>query len=208
MNTKVVKLSGAKTDLSKLESAAHELVAGGVVVFPTDTVYGIAANAFDAKACKKIYALKGRSYRKPLTLMVRDLKALRLIAEVPDDLRKLIDVFWPGQLTLIFRTTHIGNILTGGRKNIGVRIPDSAVVRGLLQYCEFPIATTSANPSGKESAKTGRDAMEYFRGKADMVIDGGRCEHNRESTVVDVQKFPYVVIREGCLKSKKLLKYI
>lgn len=208
MKTIILKINKSKPEAGKLKQAAEVLKNGGVIVFPTDTVYGIAASAFDAKAREKIYNLKGRSFSKPLTLMVPDLNMLGLLAELPKKAKKITDKFWPGPLTLILPATHYGSIVMGGRKDLGLRIPADTVVAGILKYSNFPLATTSANPSGKNSAKTGREATDYFDGKVDLILDAGRCAHSTESTVIDMLNFPYIVVREGALPSKKLLEHI
>ena len=208
MKTIILKIDKDKPDIDKLKQVADVLRAGGVAVIPTDTVYGLAAGAFETKAQKKIYALKGRSFRKPLILMPRDVASFRCIAEMPGQAQKIADKFWPGPLTLVLSTTGLGKIVSGGRADIGVRIPDSKIVLALVKLCGFPLVTTSANPSMKPSAKNGAQAEKYFKGKADVIIHSGTCGTGKESTVVDVTHFHCTVIREGCLESKMLLKHI
>lgn len=208
LKTEIVKINGNKLNDELCKSIAGVLANGGVVVMPTDTVYGLAVNAFDLKALKKLYKLKGRSYRKPLITMVPDIKALELIVKVPHKAHNLIRKFWPGPLTLILPATHQGQILMGGRKDMGVRIPKNKVVLGILKHCHFPIATTSANPSETGSAKTARAALKFFKDKVDMVIDSGKTLHGRESTVLDMVSFPYTVVREGCIAKDRLLKEV
>jgi len=206
MKTKVIKISRVRPAAAQLATVADVLRRGGIVVFPTDTVYGIAVNAFDAQARKKVYALKGRSYRKPLTIMVPDAVCVRLLADVSKDAAKIMEKFWPGPLTLVLPATHFGSIVMNGRNNIGIRIPDDKIVAGLLSASRLPLATTSANPSRQKSARTGSEAVRYFDGKADIILDAGPCPHKKESTVIDMLHFPYVVLREGSLPSKKLLE--
>ena len=177
-------------------------------MFPTDTVYGLAANAFNADACKRIYALKGRSFHKPLIFMPQSVKALHTIAVVPPKAEAIIKNFWPGPLTLVLHTTDLGKMLMAGRADIGVRMPDCLIAEKLLKLCDFPLATTSANPSRKPAAKTVKAVSEYFHDKVDMIIDGGHCVHGAASTVVDMTHYPGTVVREGALDSKQLLKYL
>ncbi len=202
------KMSRKNIDSAKLRQAAEVLLQGGVIVIPTDTVYGLAASAFNAAAQKRIYRLKGRSYRKPLVVMPPDIDALEPLVEVAPRARRLMERFWPGPLTLILPTASLGKMVTGGRQDLGVRIPDDPVVLALLKLCGFPLATTSANPSSRPSATTGKEAGRYFKGAVDLVIDAGAAPLGRESTVVDMTHFHCVVIREGCLPSKQLLKYL
>ncbi len=208
MKTVILKLEKNRPDISKLKLAAEVLKSGGVVVIPTDTVYGLAAGVFSAEAQKKIYSIKGRSFRKPLILMPPDIDSLKSLAHIPEPSGKLIKKFWPGPLTVVLSTTELGKMVSGGRSDIGVRIPDSKIVLGLLKHCGFPIMTTSVNPSGKPSAKSGDEALKYMKGKVDLIIDCGKCGLGKESTVVDVTHFHGTVIREGCISKKDILKCI
>jgi L-threonylcarbamoyladenylate synthase len=180
---------------------------GGVAIVPTETVYGFAVDAFNINAQKKIYKIKGRSFKKPLILMVPDIKSARVLVDIPQKAYEIAKRFWPGQLTLIFPTTETGKMLSGGRKDLGVRIPDSEFILKLLREIKKPIFTTSVNISNQESAKKVEDVLE-FDGIADIIIDGGQCKFSFESTVIDMVQFPYVILREGCLDSNELLKYI
>jgi len=206
MKTQVIKLS--KNNKNKLKQVAEILKNGGVAVIPTDTVYGLAVNAFNTAAKKKIYRLKGRSFRKPLILMVPDAKALGCLVEIPAKARALMKRYWPGPLTIVFSANHVGKLLMGGRANVGVRIPKDKTVLALLKITGFPLATTSANPSGGESSKDAKAAGRYFKGKVDVIIDSGKSQLGRESTVLDMTHFPFTVVRDGVLPKKELLKYI
>jgi len=208
VKTTIIKLKKGKPEINKLKKAAEVLKNGGVIVLPTDTVYGLAVNAFSVSGSGKIYKLKGRSYRKPLILMAPDVKALDCIVEIPVKARSLMKKFWPGALTIILPATNLGKLLMGGRVNVGVRIPKDRTVLALLKLTGFPLATTSANPSGKESSKDAKAATRYFSGKVDMIIDSGKSRLGSESTVLDMTHFPFTVVREGILPKKELLKYL
>ncbi len=208
MKTEVYKINRNKPDAGSLRKIAAVLKSGGVAVLPTDTVYGLAVNAFNLDAVSRVYKLKGRSYRKPLVIMAPGIASLEMIAEISSPALKLMEECWPGPLTLVLPTTACGAMLMGGRKDIGVRIPDDDVMLELMSYCDFPLATTSANPSSRPSAKDGAQAVRYFNDKVDVVLDAGKSMNQRESTVLDMLRFPYVVLREGCLPSKKLLQYV
>jgi L-threonylcarbamoyladenylate synthase len=180
---------------------------GGIAVVPTDTVYGIAGSVFNIEAYKKIYSIKGRDYKKPLVVMTKNIDSVRTLAEIPDDNLKLIDHFWPGRLTLIFNARPLGQILSAGRKTIGIRIPDNKFMLELLDNLDIPIWTTSANKSGQESAKNFKAAKKLDK-LVDVIVDGGECEYAFESTVIDATSFPYTVIRKGSLKSREILSKI
>lgn len=206
MKTEVLKINKRNPEKSKVKKAADVLENGGIIVFPTDTVYGLAAGAFNLKAQKKIYKLKGRNFRKPLILMANDLKSLLNFVEINEDAKKLIEKFWPGPLTIVLPTTHLGKIAMGGRKDAGIRIPKDNIVSMLVKSFGFPIATTSANISGKPSSRKVSEALKYFKGKVDLILDGGECKVGKESSVIDMQKFPYVIVRKGCVPGHELLE--
>ncbi|MBN1823480.1 MAG: threonylcarbamoyl-AMP synthase [Endomicrobiales bacterium] len=206
MKTTVIKIK--RPDDKTLKAVNGVLAKGGIVAFPTDTVYGLAASAFNRDAVKKIYSLKGRSYKKPLILMAGDLERLKILVQFSAKAQLLSNNFWPGPLTLILPTTELGQMVSGGRKDIGVRIPADKTALAILKNCRFPLFTTSANPSRKPSAKNGREAAGYFKGKVDLIVDSGACRHGAESTVIDATHYNCLLVREGCLPSKKLLKYI
>ncbi|AKL98333.1 L-threonylcarbamoyladenylate synthase [Endomicrobium proavitum] len=198
--------------ISHIEKDAHKKVAdviksGGVAIVPTETVYGFAADAFNTEAKNIIYKIKGRSYKKPLVVMTPDIESVKVLVEIPQKALKIAKKFWPGQLTLIFPTTELGKILSGGRDNLGVRIPNNVFMLKLLKEIASPVWTTSVNASGKKSAKNYKDVLE-FDGVADVIVDGGKCEFSFESTVIDMVKFPYVIVRKGCLNTNEILKYI
>lgn len=206
MKTIVLKINKKKPESDKIKKASEVLKKGGVVVLPTDTVYGLAAGAFNLDAQKKIYKLKGRNYRKPLVIMSDTLNSLRHIVELSRDSEKLMKEFFPGPLTIILPTTHLGKLAMGGRKDAGVRIPKDDIVLSLIKAFGNPIATTSANISGRPSAKNGAEALKYFEGKAELLLDCGRPKLGKESTVIDMQKFPYTVVRKGLITDKDLME--
>ena len=207
MKTKIISTKKEKKDFI-IEATNDILKNKGIVVLPTDTVYGIMTSVFNFEGQKQIYKLKNRAEKKPLILMSDNIKTLKRFVTFPKGIDKIVMEFWPGQLTLILPTTELGKMLTGGRDNLGVRIPDCKILLDVMAKYDTPLMTTSANVSGKSSAKTAKTAIEYFDSKIDLIVDGGKCEFSFESTVIDMVKFPYVVIRKGCLDCKKLLEYI
>ncbi|MHB9154581.1 MAG: L-threonylcarbamoyladenylate synthase [Endomicrobiales bacterium] len=208
MKTEILPVDAHKPGKDALNKAAEVLRRGGIVVFPTDTVYGLAVSAFNKEAQVRLYRLKGRLYRKPLIIMPRDIASLELIADIPPHARKLMKKFWPGPLTLVLPATPLGRIVMGGRADLGARIPDNRVALELLKCCDFPLATTSANPSSRPSAKSAREAERYFRNKAEVILDAGLAPLGKESTVIDATHFHCVVLREGILPSKELLPHL
>jgi L-threonylcarbamoyladenylate synthase len=180
-----------------------------VAVFPTDTVYGIGASVFRPAAVRRIYKLKGRSYKKPLPLLVATrAQAEPLVEPLSPRLKRLLDDYWPGPLTVVFKTSALGRIATGGKETVAIRIPDHPAARAILAAFGAPLATTSANPSGKPPAVTGTTAKRMFGGRADAILDGGRCPGGVASTVLDASSFQWTLVREGAVPKKTLLKYL
>jgi L-threonylcarbamoyladenylate synthase len=180
---------------------------GGIAIVPTETVYGFAVDAFNVDAQKKVYKIKGRSQKKPLILMTKNLESAKPIIEIPQKALKIAERFWPGQLTLIFSTTDLGKVISGGRTNIGVRIPNNEFMLKMLEVLNSPVFTTSVNISNKKSAKDIKETL-IFDDIVDIIVDGGKCKYSFESTVIDMVQYPYVIIRKGCLDTDEILKYI
>jgi L-threonylcarbamoyladenylate synthase len=180
---------------------------GGIAVVPTETVYGFAVDAFNVQARESVYKIKGRNQKKPLIAMAADIESAKILVEFPGKALKIARKFWPGQLTLILPTTELGKILSGGRDDLGIRIPDNAFMLALLRAAGTPLFTTSVNTSGAESAKKFEEVLK-FKGIADVLVDGGKCGFSFESTVIDMVKFPYIIIRKGCLNADEILKCI
>jgi L-threonylcarbamoyladenylate synthase len=180
---------------------------GGVAIVPTETVYGFAVDAFNLEAQRKVYKIKGRNQKKPLILMTKNLESVMSIVDIPSKALIIARRFWPGQLTIIFLTTELGKLISGGRPNLGIRIPDSKFMLKMLEALNSPIFTTSVNVSNKKSAKNVKETL-IFDNEVDIIVNGGKCEYSFESTVIDMVQFPYLVIRKGCLDTDKILKYI
>jgi tRNA threonylcarbamoyl adenosine modification protein (Sua5/YciO/YrdC/YwlC family) len=198
-----------KATSARLSSAVEALRAGGLVIFPTDTVYGLGASVFRPAAVRRIYRLKGRSYKKPLPILVADVaQALPLVEPPSDRLRRLIDDHWPGPLTVVFKTSSLGRLATGGKSTVAIRVPDHAGARALLKAMGSPLAVTSANPSGEPPAVTGAQAKKIFGGRVEVLWDGGRCRKGVASTVLDASGPAWTLVREGAIPKRKLLTYL
>jgi L-threonylcarbamoyladenylate synthase len=180
---------------------------GGIAIVPTETVYGFAVDAFNVDAQKKVYKIKGRSQKKPLILMTKNLESAKPIVQIPQKALKIAERFWPGQLTLIFSTTDLGKVISGGRTNIGIRVPNNEFMLKMLEVLNSPVFTTSVNISNKKSAKDIKETL-IFDDIVDIIVDGGKCKYSLESTVIDMVQYPYVIIRKGCLDTNEILKYI
>ena len=191
---------------TEIEEAARIIQNGGLVAVPTETVYGLAGDGLNGQAVSDIYEVKGRPSVKPLSLMVPDESAMeRYCLEVPAQAHLLAKHFWPGPLTIVLKAKgDIPDIVLAGGSTVGLRCPNHPLTLALLRECGLPLAAPSANPSGEPSPKTAEQVLAYFDGRIDAVIDGGPCGIGRESTLIDLTKTPYRVLREGALPGEEI----
>ena len=182
-----------------IADAARWLKAGGVVALPTETVYGLAANALDAVAVRRIFTIKGRPLIDPLIVHVHDLAQIADLAEAPDEqLWKLAEAFWPGPLTVVLRkTARVPSLVTADNPTVALRMPAHAVMRAVLQACGLPLAAPSANPFGYVSPTTAEHVRESLGGRVDAIVDGGPTAHGIESTILDLSRDAPEVLRLG-----------
>ena len=178
---------------------------GGLVVFPTETVYGLGANGLNSEAVLKIFAAKGRPADNPLILHIAKKSELKpLWSHVPDNARILADTFWPGPLTMIFnRSSIVPDEVTAGLDTVAVRMPLNKTARALINAAGVPIAAPSANLSGKPSPTTAEHVRQDMDGRGDLIIDGGPCKYGRESTVVSLIGRP-TILRPGAVTKEML----
>ena len=178
--------------------ASEILKGGGLVAFPTETVYGLGANALDREAVLSIFAAKGRPADNPLIVHIHDRKQLEPLCDVPERALPLMDAFWPGPLTILCnRKPVIPDQVTAGLPTVAVRMPSHPVALAMLQACGLPIAAPSANSSGRPSPTTAAHVLEDMNGKIPLIIDGGMCDVGVESTVLDLCHGEPVILRPG-----------
>jgi L-threonylcarbamoyladenylate synthase len=201
LTTKVIETGAADA----LFAAGQVIRAGGLIAYPTDTVYGLAADFRNADAIEKIYAAKDRDSRKPVAILVGSSDQLELVMqELTPGAARLAARFWPGALTLIVpRRSDLPENLSP-YMTIGVRMPNHPWALQLLRELG-PLATTSANLSGQPDAVTAQDVLRYLDGRVDLVLDGGRCPGGVPSTVVDCTSTEPRILREGALTAKQIL---
>lgn len=210
MQTHIVKINPKKINHKKINLAAEIIKSGKLVAFPTETVYGLGANALDKNAVKKIYKAKGRPSDNPLIIHINDKKDLaKLTLNISKDAQKLIDKFWPGPLTLIFKkTTLVPKETTAGIDTVAIRMPQNSIALALIKASGFPIAAPSANLFSKPSPTSAKHVSDDLNGKIEMIIDGGNSQIGLESTVVDTtEKFP-IILRPGGITKEELKKII
>ena len=188
----------AQANNASVQEAAGILKAGGLVAFPTETVYGLGANAFDADAVLSIFTAKGRPADNPLIVHIHDRVQLDEIGDIPPRAPALMDAFWPGPLTILFpRKASIPDVVTAGLSTVAVRMPSHPVALSLLRKSGIPVAAPSANRSGRPSPTTAMHVMEDMKGIIPMILDGGPCEIGVESTVLDLTHGSPVILRPG-----------
>jgi L-threonylcarbamoyladenylate synthase len=182
-----------------IRQAADILRNGGLVAFPTETVYGLGANALDERAVRRIFAAKGRPPTNPLIVHVASTSDARmLVSEWPDNAQKLAERFWPGSLTLVLpRTDRVPDVVTAGGPTVALRIPAHAVALALLRAAGLPIAAPSANRSNRLSPTRAEHVERDLEGAVDLILDGGPCPGGLESTVLDVSTTPSRLLRPG-----------
>ena len=193
-------------DYAKLKDAGNIIRNGGLVLFPTETVYGLGANGLDTEAVKKIYIAKGRSSDNPLILHICDIEMLSKIAKDISDIEfSLMNAFWPGPFTIILNKTDIVPLtVSGGLQTVGVRMPSNDIARNLIKYSEVPIAAPSANISGRPSGTNIHDIFPELASKVNYIIDGGDCNIGLESTVVRVIDGIPHILRPGKITAEDI----
>lgn len=206
MKTKIIKIDKDDLPEGSLKEAADIIRAGGLVAFPTETVYGLGGNALDADASAKIYEAKGRPSDNPLIVHIARIEDMEALAEeVPENARRLANVFWPGPLTIILKKKPIVPYqTTGGLDTVAIRLPANHITRRLILDSETFIAAPSANLSGKPSPTTAQHVYKDLAGRIDMIIDGGSATLGLESTIVDLSGKSPVILRPGCITKSML----
>ena len=210
METKILKIDESNIDKNLINVAANVIKDGGVVAFPTETVYGLGANAMDPKAIKNIFKAKGRPLDNPLIVHIADFSWLsEVVHSVPDVARKLMDAFWPGALTIIMKKkSKIPYETTAGLDTVGVRYPSNKVAMEFIKACGVSIAAPSANVSGKPSATKGEHVISDLNGKVDCIITSNDSKIGLESTVIDVTTGIPTILRPGVVTKEQILEVI
>lgn len=196
-----------KIDYTKLKEVAKAIRQGGTVVFPTETVYGIGTNGLNANAVKRLYEVKQRPLNKPISLLVNGADMINEIAQEITDLEKaLIKEFFPGPLTIILKKKDIvPNIVTANSNTVGVRMPSNEIALKLIEYAGVPIATPSANISGRPSGTNMEDIMKDFKEKVDYFIDDGPSKIGISSTIVQVVDGIPHILRQGKITEEQIM---
>lgn len=207
---KVIKVSANNPQPEAIRLAADAINRGELVIFPTETVYGLAADAFNDFAVRRVFEVKGRYHSLPLPLQIASAAELPKVAlEVSEDAEKLAEAFWPGPLTLVLpKNELVSALISGGANTVGVRIPDHPVALALLREVGTAIIATSANISGDPPAVQAVDAIRGLCCAVAIMLDAGECRLGRASTVVDVSVCPPRIVRHGAISAAEILKVV
>ena len=198
MNTIISKIDIKNIDKNEIKKQAELIKEGKTVIFPTETVYGLGANALDDEAVRKIFIAKGRPQDNPLIIHVSTKEISELVKDVPEVAQKIIDKFWPGPLTVILEKKDIiPNVTSANLNTIGIRMPNSEIALKLIELAERPIAAPSANISGRPSPTEVERCVEDLNGRVDYIIGGESSDIGVESTIVDCTVNPPLVLRPG-----------
>ncbi|MBS6397954.1 MAG: threonylcarbamoyl-AMP synthase [Clostridiales bacterium] len=199
MQTELIQIDRENIDERAMERAGRILRDGGLVAFPTETVYGLGANALDEEAAKKIYAAKGRPSDNPLIIHIADMEYLdKITAKVPKAAKRLAEAYWPGPLTMIFyKSACVPYGTTGGLDTVAVRMPSDKIALELIRKGGGYVAAPSANMSGRPSPTTAQHVYEDMEGKVPLILDGGPVPIGLESTIVDLTSETPTILRPG-----------
>ncbi|HCD08869.1 MAG: Sua5/YciO/YrdC/YwlC family protein [Thermoanaerobacter sp.] len=208
--TKIIRVNKNNPEIELIDFAAKVIKEGGLVAFPTETVYGIGVNSFNEEAIKKIFIAKGRPQDNPLIVHIAELEQIYdLVKEVPQKAKTLMKKFWPGPLTLIFKKSQkVPYVNTAGMDTVAIRMPSNTIAHLLIKRAEVPISAPSANVSGKPSPTDASHVIEDLYGKVDVIIDGGKCDVGVESTVLDLTEKVPVILRPGAVTLEMLREVI
>jgi len=210
VETEVIKVNPLAPDEAVISRAAELIRGGGLVAFPTETVYGLGANALDSAAVQKIFEAKGRPATNPLIVHVSDSESARqIVAEWPESAQRLADRFWPGPLTLVLhRSEQIPRSVTAGGDTVGIRVPRHPVALALLRSAAVPIAAPSANRSSRVSPTSAEHVIRSLGGRIPLVLDSGRALGGLESTVLDLTESPARILRPGLVTATSIEEII
>lgn len=205
--TKIYRMNKNNINIEDMIELSDIIKNNGTVVFPTETVYGLGANALSIEAVEKIFIAKGRPSDNPLIVHISNIDQLKeIVNEIPERAKLLMDKFWPGPLTLLFEKKEIvPDIITAGLLTVAIRMPNSRIALELIEKAKLPIAGPSANISGKPSPTKAEHVINDLNGKVDAIIDGGDCEIGVESTVIDVFNNPPMILRPGGVTLEEIL---
>ncbi len=207
---KILEIDSRSPRIDAIAEAAATIRAGGLVVYPTETVYGLGADACSDEAVAKIFAVKARPLKEPIPVAVNSFELAHRIAELSPIAALAFKKFLPGPLTLVVKSKRgkISKLVTAGTENVGIRVPDHPVVLKLIEFVGGPITATSANLSGKSAPIAIRGALEQLGEHVDVALDSGKCKLGAPSTVLDLSSGDLRILREGPISEKELSRIL
>jgi L-threonylcarbamoyladenylate synthase len=206
----ILKISAGNSEEKILARAVEILKGGGIIAYPTETFYGLGADATNEKAIKKVFAAKGRDFKNPVSLIIGQTENIPpLVQDIPESARKLMAAFWPGALTVVFQASNkISPLLTAGSGKIGLRVSSHPLALKLVQKLKRPLTATSANLSGAPECTRASEVAEQIGDKIDAIVDLGDTPGTKGSTIIDVTCDPMIILREGTISRKTIEQYI
>lgn len=206
MDTKIIRINEENIDMQAIAQAGEIIRSGGLVAFPTETVYGLGGDALSSLSSKKIYAAKGRPSDNPLIIHIAEMNALSgIVKEIPEAACRLAEKYWPGPLTMIFNKADCVPLeTTGGLGTVAVRMPSNRIAGELIRCSGGYVAAPSANRSGRPSPTVARYVIEDLEGRVDMIIDGGAAAIGLESTIIDLTGDKPMILRPGYITEEML----
>jgi L-threonylcarbamoyladenylate synthase len=206
----ILKIGDKNSEEIILTRAAEIIAHGGIIAYPTETFYGLGADATNEKAIQKIFAIKGRNFKNPISLIIGQTDNIYpLVQDVPQTAQKLMTAFWPGALTIVFlAANNVSPLLTAGSGKIGLRVSSHPGAQGIIQRLKRPLTATSANLTGAPECTRASEVAEQIGDKIDAIIDLGNTPGTKGSTIVDVTCTPVAILREGAISRKIIEKYI
>jgi L-threonylcarbamoyladenylate synthase len=210
MKTQLLKVDTEHIESSNIAQIARTLQEGKLVIYPTETFYGLGANCFSEKAVAKIYRLKQRDREKPLSVIVSGMDMVEEVTlERPDLFYSLSSRFWPGSLTIVLKASErFPEYITGRSGTIGIRWPDHRWLNALVEKSGFPITATSANLSGAKEISSPERALDVFNGKVDLLVDGGRTQGKLPSAVISLVSDKPRILRQGAISAEELKPFL
>jgi len=207
---KILEVDSLSPRVEAITEAATTIRTGGLVVYPTETVYGLGADACSNEAVAKVFATKRRPLEDPIPVVVNSFELANRIAELTPIAELAFKKFLPGPLTLVVKAKpgKISELVTAGTENVGIRVPDHPVALKLIEFVGGPITATSANLSGKPAPISSRGALEQLGEYVDVALDSGKCKLGKPSTVLDLSSGPPRVLREGPISEKELSRIL
>lgn len=206
MKTRILQIDPGAVRQGAIREIARVLAADGVIVYPSDTFYGLGASCFSRQALQRIFEIKKRPGSKGLPVLVSDLEMAKgLAAELPPVFQALASRFWPGPLTVVLKAaSHLPPELAGPRRTIGIRLPAVVWLQELIRVIGLPLVTTSANISGQGEIESAGEVKSVFTGKVELIVDGGKTHGGKPSTVIDLTGEKPVLVREGVIAKNVL----